>query len=567
MGKLYAYCSNNQAYHALINNSIVAKALMKADLKSDTASQMSECFIFLSKDRLTEAVEIYGVPAAYYPVVLEVAFDKEANEIPAVLAMVDSNGDVSLSERDTLEKAFSDEKCVGAFICGELPITYLSRIIFDSDDKKVSFKKSSLDLWFPEDLYSVWHDEPISEKLTVDKVRTLSEAVDAKLDDEKKKTVINVVNKRLRQKAASYYAVEATSDWSVNSLKTNIDSALIGILDDDNKLQNCVKAALGDMADSFDEQPDVVLGLSADGIEKRLFSVITDTILTCTDVRGRVSGEQFNEIGRKCLDVAGESEPTVATALQTIKTFLGSTMDPDEALKAIGPHDVLRAFMIFLDQQENSDFLKRAASKLSQTERRYAYIMYGLLNGMYEVDRNYKSNRALEHQIEKKIMKMYSDEWLISCSSSEETSAFMLGEKAQDGAVFGIKPVISKWYDVETSHKLLMGLTDEKALESIYMAMSKSMRDNPILEQDVYSLKSPIIITVQIGDSTVEKYEISHKAEAKDFGKKIEKLVKKEKEDFNAEGFKKYLADIDAYKKFFKKNTDLVQELCRKNNR
>ena len=112
-----------------------------------------------------------------------------------------------------------------------------------------------------------------------------------------------------------------------------------------------------------------------------------------------------------------------------------------------------------------------------------------------------------------------------------------------------------------------MGLTDEKALESIYMAMSKSMRDNPIPEQDVYSLKSPVIITVQIGDNTVEKYEINHKAEAKDFGKKIEKLVKKEKEDFNADGFKKYLADIDAYKKFFKKNTDLVQELCRKNNR
>jgi ADP-glucose pyrophosphorylase len=241
-------------------------------------------------------------------------------------------------------------------------------------------------------------------------------------------------------------------------------------------------------------------------------------------------------------------------------------MDPDEALKQIGPHDVLRAFMMFMDQQENADFLKRASTKLSQNERRYAYIMYGLLNGMYEVDRSYKSNRALEHQIERVVMKKLSDEWLVSGPCDKAASIFMSGDAIQDGAVFGIKPFIKKWFDLETSHKILMDITDGQMLEKIYVAMSKSMKDDPIPEKDIYSLKEPITISVQMGEKTLETFAINRKADAKNFGKQIERLVKKEKEDFNSEGFKKYLADADRYKKFYRKNTDFIQDICGKNN-
>ncbi len=149
MNKLFVYCSNNQAYHALISNSIVAKAMMKADFRSDTASFMSENFVYISKYRLSESVAINGISDAYYPIALEVSFEQESKEIPAILVNVDVDGNASLSEKTTLDSAFEDEACIGAFICGELPITYVSRIMFDSDDKKVSFKKSSLDLWFP----------------------------------------------------------------------------------------------------------------------------------------------------------------------------------------------------------------------------------------------------------------------------------------------------------------------------------------------------------------------------------------------------------------------------------
>lgn len=567
MNKLFVYCSNNQAYHALISNSIVAKAMMKTDFKSDTASFMSENFVYISKYRLSEAVAINGISDAYYPVALEVSFEQESKEIPVIEVNVDADGKASLSDKVMLDSAVEDDACIGAFICGELPITYLSRIIFDSEDKKVSFKKSSLDLWFPEDLYSTWSEEPINETVTLEMLRRLSEEADEKLSEENKKKIWDVVTKRLRLKAASYYAVEATSDWSIGTLKTNIDRTLVNLLDENNELSDCVKTTLGDNITAFEQQKDRVLDSSEnDDIDKKIFTIITEEILSSTKVKGKVSEQTFNDIGGKCLDVAGESNSTVAKALQTIKTFLSSNMDPDEALKQIGPHDVLRAFMLFMDQQENADFLKRASTKLSQNERRYAYIMYGLLNGMYEVDRSYKSNRALEHQIESVVMRKLSDEWLVSRPCDKATSVFMAGDAVKEGAVYGIKPVINKWFDLKTSHKILMSITDGKLLEKIYEAMIKSIKDDPIPEQDIYSLKEPITISVQIGEKTAETFVINRKADAKDFGKKIERLVKKEKEDFNAEGFKRYLADVDRYKKFYRKNTDLIQDICGKNN-
>lgn len=567
MNKLFIYCSNNQAYHALINNSIVAKAIMKADFKSDTASFISENFVYLSKYRLSEPVAINGISDVYYPVVLEVSFDQEAKEIPALLVKIDAEGNAALSDKTMLDYAFEDENCLGAFICGEVPITFLSRIIFDGDDKKVSFKKSSVDLWFPEDLYSVWSDEPVKELVTLEVIRKLSEDADGRLDDVSQKRIQDTVAKRLRLKAASYYAIEATNDWSIGSLKTNIDKTLINFIDENSELQNCVKAMLGDNIEAFEHQQDRVFNASDSGdIERSLFNIITEAILSSTEVKGKVSEEIFTQIGGKCLDTVGESAPSVANAFQTIKTFLSSNMDPDVALKQIGPHDVLRAFMLFMDQQENADFLKRASTKLSQNERRYAYIMYGLLNGMYEVDRSYKSNRALEHQIEKVIMKMLSDEWLISRACDKASSTFMAGNALQEGSVFGIKPSIKKWYNVETSHEILMAISDGKVLEKIYETMSKTVKDDPIPEQDIYSLKEPITISVQIGEKTAETFVINRKADAKDFGKKIERLVKKEKEEFNAEGFKKYLADTDRYKKFYRKNTDYIQDVCGKIN-
>lgn len=567
MDKFYIYCSNNQAYHALIQNSIVSKSVMRDDFRSDTASYLSKDYVFITKSVLEEDVKYFGVAEAYYPVVLEVVFE-ESSAVPVRYATLTAEGLTDVTEEKALSEYSNIENVVGGFVCGEIPIAYLSAIIFENEEQQSAFKKSSMDLWFPEELYMKKEEQQADTAITVDVLRNLAEKIDAVLTDEEAQEVRRVVENRSRMKAAAYYAVEASSDWSIGAVRGNMDGTLLEFLDKNAQLSASLKKCINKLGgesipyDEFLLNKDCVLEAEAVDINKEIFNLIVNSILKEIPVRTKVSPEVFNSIGQGCMDLAVEDKQGMLVALQTISKYLGSNMDPDEALSLIGKYGVLRAFMIFMDQQDNADFLKRATSKLSQTEKRYAYIMYGILNGMSEVERAQKSNRALELRLAEKAMETFKNEHLIN--SVRYDVPFVATVSDEEKETFGIIPKFNIWYDCETSQKILMNSDDAKILEKVYLAMSKTSKDDPILEQDIYAFKEPVVITVQVGEMILETYPIFRKKNAKDFGKKIERALKSEKEIFNVNGFKKYLAEEKRYQKFYRKNAEMIQDLCRK---
>lgn len=571
MDKYFIYCSNNQAYHALIQNSIVAKTVMRDDFRSDTVSYLSKDYVFITKSELPEEVRFYGVSDAYYPVTLEVEFDESTGRIPARLVTLSADGEVDVLEQKQLADYDNTENVIGAFVCGEIPIVYLSGIIFANEEQKASFKKSSLDLWFPEELHRVYVPSEVSENISIEVLKGAAGKVDQILSENEATEVRNTVIKRNRVKAASYYAIEATKEWNVGTIRSNIDAEIIGLLDKDENLRKTVEKSFSAIKEEtilfvdFMAAKDKVLDVESSDVNRNLFVTIIRSIMESSDVRKRISEETFGEIGRRCIDAAGEDKQSnVINSFKVLSTFLSSNMDPDEALNSMGEYDVLRAFMMFMDQQENADFLKRAASKLSQNERRYAYIMYGILNGMSEVERALKANRALEYRIEEKVLSLYENEHLICMLPEIKSSTFMSGYVAEKGEVNGLVVSLNTWYDCKSSQEKLLASNDSKILEKIYLAMVKSSKDDPIPEQDIYSYAVPVVIKVTVGDDVIESFEIKRKKDAKDYGKKIEKALKSVKEEFNAEGFKKYLAEEKRYQKFYRKNMDVVQEYCRK---
>ena len=567
MSKFYIYCSNNQAYHALIQNSIMSKSVMRDDFRSDTASYLSKDYVFVTKSILAEEVKYFGVAEAYYPVVLEVEFDETA-AVPVRYATLSTDGITDVSEEKSLSEYDEVENVIGGFVCGEIPIAYLSAIIFDNEEQQSSFKKSSMDLWFPEELYAIKEEQQVDTAITIDVLRAVAEKVDVVLTDEETQEIRSTVSNRSRMKAAAYYAIEATADWSIGAVRGNLDSTLLGILNKETQLSSALKKSLkklgGDSIsyNEFLKKNDSILEAESSDINKKIFDLITKNILMETPVRTKISPEVFNAIGQGCMDLSIEDKQDMLVALQTISKYLGSNMDPDEALRLIGKYGVLKAFMIFMDQQDNADFLKRATSKLSQTEKRYAYIMYGLLNGMSEVERAQKSNRALELRLEELSMEVFKNEHLIN--AIHYNVPFVASVSDEEKETFGIVPKFNIWYDCETSQKILLNSADAKILEKVYLAMTKTSKDDPILEQDIYAFKEPVVITVQVGETILETYPIFRKKDAKDFGKKIERVLKSEKEVFNIDGFKRYLSEEKRYQKFYRKNADMIQELCRK---
>ena len=575
MERYYIYCSNNQAYHALINNSITAKSIMPDDFKSDTASFFSNQYIFLTKDSLCDEIRCLGISDAYYPVALEIIDISEGSSIPAKLLTLTKDGKVVLSEETALSDYNNTEGCLGAFVLGEIPISFLSGIIFDDCDQRAGFKKSSLDLWFPEELFAEWSEKEVKESSLTDEIMHIaSERVDDTLDEQVYREIINLVNNRLRIKAASYFAIDGTEDWSIGSIKTNIDEALLRYLDgEEASLRDIVKKLLKKIETSDEEGYKAFLGAkdkvfdpSDEGINKRIFDHIITVILQDTDIRERVSEDAFNSIGTFCLDIAGEKTDEMKNALGTLIGFLKSNMDPDEALEAMGNYDVLRSFMMFIDQQETADFMRRACTKLSQEEKRYTYIMYGTLNGMAEVERGQKANRPLEYRLEALVCRHYSNPHIVSRLLPISESVFLQkpSDEIKKDSAYGFTPSVSIWFDCTTSQQRLLTSASDKDLEAVYKLMAKTSRDDPIPEQDVYAFKTPIMIAVQIDGKEIQTYEIRHKKDAKDFGKKIENLVKKEREVFIADNFKKYLSDEKRYRKFYKKYAEKVQSMCGK---
>lgn len=573
MERYYIFCSNNQAYHSLINNSIMAKAVTKSDFQSDTAGFLTNDYIFVTKEKPTIELIAMGIPDEYYPVILEIEDTEQESKIPARLVCADSEGRPVLREESVLSDYAITDNCVGAFVMGDIPITYVCGILFDTEEHRVSFKKSSLDLWFPEELFDIW--QPLSEDsqlsvLTEDFLKDISSEVDKIISDEEVKAIERQVLNRTRKKAAAYFAVEGTENWNAGVLKTNLDASLIKFIDGAGDLLQTemgkVLEALGKSDDlsieDYMKRTDPVFDAEAEGINKRLFDIIVSTIMSKTEVRDKISEDTFNEIGRACID-AGDDKGEISKAFMTLLNYLKSTMDPDKALEAMGQYDVLRSFMLFIDQQNNADFLRRAATKLSQNERRYAYIMFGILNGMSEVERSRKSNRELEYRLEEILYADVDSPHLIKSVLPKADATFMK-DLHKDGAIYGIIPIADIWYDCSSSQKRLLGMSDEATMEALYKLMVKSVKDDPIPEQDVYAFKKPVTISVQINGKEIETFEIARKKDAKDFGKKIERLLRKEKEVFIVDGFRPYLEDKKRYQKLYRKNQDEIQRLCRK---
>lgn len=576
MERYYIYCSNNQVYHALINNDITSKAIMPEDFKSDTVSFLSDNFIFLTKDRLKDEIRLLGISDVYYPIILEIIDKTEKSSIPVRLLTLTEEGDVALSDETILSEYTNTDNCLGAFVLGEIPISYLSGIIFDTEEQRTGFKKSSLDLWFPDDLYKEWTIGDASESIiNEDLLKKASIKADELYDTDCYQRINKIIVNRIRIKAASYFAIDATAEWSAGNIKTNIDEALMRYLDgEEGILSDAVKKGLKkaklDSEDpyvSYLDSKDVVFGTD-DDINRKIFDVIIAALLNQTDIRGSITETPaFDDIERSIIEIVEEERDEAAKALTILNKFLRSTnMDPDVALEAMGKYNVLRSFMLFCDQPKDSDFMKRSCKKLSQEEKRYTYMMYGVLNGMSQVEREQKANRALEYRLEELVCRHYKDTLLINeVLPINETEFLEKGAiKNKDNSVYGIIFSANIWYDCESSQKKLLDSDSDKELETVYKLMAKMMKDEPIPEEDVYAFEPPIVVSLHIEGKDRQDFTIKNKTDAKEYGKKIERIINKEKEVFLKEEFKKYLAEERRYRKFYKKNAEKLQVICRK---
>ena len=572
MEKYYIYCNRNIAYHAVIHNTILSKSLTSEDFRAETPSFLSNEAIFVTKEKLAEGIVNMGSTDIYYPVVLEIEDDKNDSCVPVFFVTKNENAIEVADKQRKLGDYDAVDNCIGAFVLGEIPITLLSGIGFTSNEDRLNFRKSSPDQWFPMDLFfeinlTEHKSEVTKEELieAADKMNSILKTINIA---ELKKKVL----KRNKEKASIFLMVEGTEGWNIDRIKTSVDATLVKCMDaPSEKLLKNVQTAIAQLQqegvdfkiEQFLANKDKVILSEAENINSQLFRTIMQYLC---DIQNEepIDTQQFAVLQQKCFDAVkqNDSSKKLEEAFTVINNYVYARTEnnPDKAVAALENFPVLQSLMMFLDQQNEFSFLRNACTKLGQNERRYAYMMFGAYQGMAEVDGSRKSNRLFEHRATELVLQRNADDALISQLPDSGILTFCKNDSNKNA--YGINVQFKYWYDCKASLEVLLSKASDSVLEDIY----KLMKDSMISENEVYGLVKPIKITLTYGEKE-QTYEIVNKAQVKgtasSLQKEINKILKKDNR-FIVEVFKKHLADMKNYQRFYRRHEEEIQELCRK---
>lgn len=601
MSKYYLFCNNNQAYHALAHNSIMCRAFKPGDYGVDTTSFMTENAIFVTEGKVCKELLYLGSSDVYYPTVLEIddgcGEGGDASPIPARKVFMEGDA-VSLSEDMVpLNRCKADDGCMGAFIYGEIPLCYLSRILFLNDNDMRNFRKSSPDLWFPQDLFARMDGGEANCHLTKEVLAFVSSKADSYLTLEDIASIRKSVLVRDKEKAAAYYMVEGTKDWSCNGIRTNVDGALIRLLDrDDHFLEDAAKTAEYEVtnqssafdANSFLAKQDDALEAGEDPLQNVILAKIKELLLTNTE-SSFVDQDLFRLMAQSIKTIfTGKKElDGVSEGLKAINdyVYLRKEYDWDATLSKLSESSVLQALMVFLNQSRNIDFLRNVCEDIPQELRRYAYMMFGWYHGMASVDGSMKSNRQLERRLSDIVVSQFPSDMIVS--SAGGSREFCHAAKEESSSAYGITPHFSVWYDCEPSLALLLKKATARQLDSLYKKANKPNQEASIKkpvrrasDKDTsknasgdrfYKLREPVVPKNLPGMDellTPARYSTEEiKACIKSFEDLLLAQCTKENMEPDIDAYRDFFSSQkgrQSYRRYFTKHSDEIQELCRK---
>lgn len=581
MSHYYIYCNNNQAYHALLHNSIVCRSLKSGDFGAATASFLSESAVFVTREKLPTAIFNLGTSDVYYPTILEICDGCDVDHCESsILGWVayKEEGSVLLSQ-DSMPLNAYDSKSgyLGAFVFGEIPICYLSAILFTSNEDMKRFKKSSPDLWFPQDLFGLFETDSSESTLSSEVLAEASAKADKLLTPEMVNSIQETVLLRDRAKAAAYFMVEATDNWSFDDVKANVDGALIRFLDDKgHRLQEKAERAASAISnDTATFQTDGFMDTTAawedagDAVQNILLSKIKEEL--CAQRNGTfVDLELFQSIARGCKDAVPPGDRLqVGKYLTDIQNtvFLHTELEPEMVLSNMSDMPVLCAFFLFLNQSSEMAFLRNVCEGRPQVVRRYTYMMFGWYHGMAAVDGREKSNRSLERRLTEIVVSKYPNDVMIS--RSDGSCEFCAVTQGDAESVYGITPHFFVWYSCEASRELLLRYASADQLEHV----CKLLKDPNLPLSSFRKYKQPIAI-LPSNASKAKPIAVLNPKAADGLLKWIKEYSPEELKNwkasfsgdivFDSEAFRQaFLSDEKRYQRFYKKHCDEIQNLCR----
>lgn len=406
--KFYFYTNKNIMFDFLGRNIIAPDPIVRDIKRYRTISTASDCFLFITHKKLSRKSREQGIaePEFVYPITLELS-ESLKNDGPAVLISKDQTG-----FRYTLESLseYDAEKHIGAYLFGEIPLSRIEKIYFDTQDDQDMFSRPSPDYWYPTDKYALLPDG-FCEELTL----TLEENKIIAVSGLSKDELLSGMRRREKQRAAILNFINHTRNWQHDMYLFNADERLlqlVGLKDSD------VVPFMPHYAEvkNKDNVEDICLVNEASMKSTAFNQKIYDYTYNAFVRQPYNTQKQPDQIIRILESLCGQilAECKSPMEVNIIKRTFGdieklvsddSDKGPEEIVSVIPePISVLKALLFVVKNPNRYELFLESlnAYHVDLITKRRAAVLWGALNGLYGMPGfNYnKDNQELWQYIE-----------------------------------------------------------------------------------------------------------------------------------------------------------------------
>ena len=221
--KFYFYTNKNIMFDFLGRNIIAPDAIVKDIKQYRTIGTASDLFLFVTHKKLDRKSRERGIaePEFVYPITLELSVLSGKDGL-AVLVYECENG---LEYELEAISQYNPEKHVGAYLIGEIPLSRVEKIYFDTQDEQDMFSRPSPDYWYPTNKYDLL-PESFSETFTLE----LEEDRIVEASCLNREEIILAFRRREKQRAAIINFINGTKRWQLDRYLFNMDGSLQKLL-------------------------------------------------------------------------------------------------------------------------------------------------------------------------------------------------------------------------------------------------------------------------------------------------------------------------------------------------
>ena len=433
--RLYLYVNSNRFLYYLMKNAIVCSDYLNDAKAVCSIGDVCGQYLYLTHKKL--CVEDRSRTAAgglEMPVTLEIVI-KIKSDIPMPAQIVDNAGTVKSADL----KAYNLTKDTGAFIAGEIPWSFVSRVYFNSDRDREEIYKPSPDLWYPEQLFSIIPSDKFTDEFHFDKFSDACNAVPEAGDG-----LIKLLSAREKQRAVLINTLFSTQNWDYQKYRANVTPGVLRMFDLSAKpVEEQIGQKYSDIEDLA--EMDDLLDSDEDNTNRMLFKSI------CESFAGLSGGAELDHnkfchmAGDVIFSICGRPEEKrnegkraqsdsiiKALAIAEKVAFQPDDHPFDQALKSVDrTFSSIKALMFVLKNPDDIDYFARSLDSYGAdcVVKRTAWIYYSWLNGMKNMPGERRNNLQLNLQIDRMVFESCSDKSLISGVYSEDEYCSIIGTK------------------------------------------------------------------------------------------------------------------------------------------